>query len=259
MRSVVSFNSECPEARKQRGFTLVELLVVIGIIAVLIAILLPALSQAREAAKRTACLSNVRQLAAFAIMYANQNKGVFPVEQRSNALWLTPYAFRTDMYLEMGFPDPSTPYSSSDEALNRIWQCPSNPQFGWTDSRIFWGYTGWVSTSVFTSYLYLGAGMTAANQSIEKDPSRRPHSLNDTAEPLFADIVEYGDPNAGQAGWQINHLARDSRTIPAGGNESFSDGHGEWITYPSPLQFGPGGNSDIIHTNYTPWYYSWWF
>src|SRR2546423_2054500 len=57
------------------GFTLVELLVVIGIIAVLIAVLLPALSKAREQAKVAACLSNVKQLTTGWIMYANENKG----------------------------------------------------------------------------------------------------------------------------------------------------------------------------------------
>src|SRR6059036_782080 len=57
------------------GFTLVELLVVIGIIAVLIAVLLPALSKAREQAKVAACLSNIRQLTTGWIMYANDNKG----------------------------------------------------------------------------------------------------------------------------------------------------------------------------------------
>jgi prepilin-type processing-associated H-X9-DG protein/prepilin-type N-terminal cleavage/methylation domain-containing protein len=66
-----------------RAFTLVELLVVIGIIALLIAILLPALSTARENAKTLNCLSNLRQLSTAANIYCNANNGSYPV-----AYWL---------------------------------------------------------------------------------------------------------------------------------------------------------------------------
>lgn len=61
-----------------RGFTLVELLVVVAIIATLIGLLLPAVQSARSAARRTQCASNIRQVALGVIAYADAHRGLFP-------------------------------------------------------------------------------------------------------------------------------------------------------------------------------------
>ena len=81
--AVEMLNNRHPSTSRNRhstsGFTLVELLVVIGIIAVLIAILLPSLSKARRAAQAVACMSNLRQVGIGMMQYVNDNRGTLPV------------------------------------------------------------------------------------------------------------------------------------------------------------------------------------
>src|SRR5215470_17069887 len=73
--------------RIRGGFTLVELLVVIGIIAVLIGILLPALGRARAQARSVQCQSNLRTMGQGILMYANANKGRYPLGTWDGGDW----------------------------------------------------------------------------------------------------------------------------------------------------------------------------
>jgi prepilin-type N-terminal cleavage/methylation domain-containing protein/prepilin-type processing-associated H-X9-DG protein len=73
----MSRRSSCP-GRHPGGFTLVELLVVIGLIAMLISLLLPTLTRAREQGKQVACQSNLRQLGMAMQMYCHDNQDYFP-------------------------------------------------------------------------------------------------------------------------------------------------------------------------------------
>jgi prepilin-type N-terminal cleavage/methylation domain-containing protein len=111
-----------------RGFTLVELLVVIGIIAVLIAILLPMLAKARAQANRTVCLSNIRQLGTAVLMYCNDNDGYFPTCAYWESLSYIPYPEDWIHWQANRNLDDSAiaKYVGRGEKLKSLLRCPSD-------------------------------------------------------------------------------------------------------------------------------------
>jgi prepilin-type N-terminal cleavage/methylation domain-containing protein/prepilin-type processing-associated H-X9-DG protein len=90
--------------RKSRGFTLVELLVVIGIIAILIGILLPSLLRARAASRSVACKSNLRQLVLATTMFAQEHQGFLPKAQNNGSATMKGWNTRVGKSWEFSEP-----------------------------------------------------------------------------------------------------------------------------------------------------------
>jgi prepilin-type N-terminal cleavage/methylation domain-containing protein/prepilin-type processing-associated H-X9-DG protein len=133
-------------SRRMNGFTLVELLVVIGIIAVLIGILLPALSKAKRQSQLMACQSNIRQIITATQMYLNDNKFTFPNGRNYNwetqgnypkldpATNVVPNTNPSNDYIQ-DFLAPYLHYilvngsnPSGAGAVNLVWHCPALPE-----------------------------------------------------------------------------------------------------------------------------------
>ncbi len=104
--------------RKSNGFTLIELLVVIAIIAILAAILFPVFAQAREKARQTQCMNNLRQSATAVLMYTQDADEFFPMAIYAPAPW------RSSGNCVMTVFDAIQPYMKNIE----ITRCPSDPK-----------------------------------------------------------------------------------------------------------------------------------
>ena len=108
--------------RGRAGFTLIELLVVIAIIAILAAILFPVFAQAREQARKTTCLSNLKQIGLATSMYVQDMDGAFPrAYGLPNFIWCT----EIEPYIKTGNTN-----TTARAALNRgtMWRCPDDNQ-----------------------------------------------------------------------------------------------------------------------------------
>ena len=230
-----------PRTQTRSGFTLPELLVVMGIIILLLAVLLPTLIRAREMSCRAVCLSNIRQLTAAWMMYANDNKG-WLCNSTGNPEWLL-YDPKgpTDMMTTPAANDPLPlipkgqlwPYLKSRTA----YVCPSDPQS--LRNTASYPPPVYVPGGTGTSYtlnVLLGATTTASNF----EAATGPGAFVSPAKTLgqirsSASRMVFFEGNDGWVGYgdrtffiwytEINSFHASTAGSIGGNTVSFADGH----------------------------------